>query len=421
VTVTYSPANPVVGDTIALAMTRTVNSTSVDVLRPEFRFTSLPPGSKLSTQPLLTGRGVPSATVAAATTNTVRSFLTNLGEAADYWNDATLTFTSGDNVGRSVRVEDFGSGTLLVSAGLIAPPQAGDTFTIQADATKHRVTFAPDVPGVYTLTCSVYREWTSPVQFADAPGGSRRELLSSESKTVYVGIAADMPCAISNGRGITLRLKSHDGDVTAAELHTPLTRADELAARDSTVITKLAALVGQPTSSVGPALPASVRTLIAEYADHRVLTGGSVHAVADATNVYIPDGPYDQTRTVEQLNGIRSALVAHMTTASAAGSRWHTIDDTKNLPIVQPAASLSSAIPLYADVAWRGYNRHRVQTASPASHGAADNTNTLGSIDALSDFWVAYLDFIAAASPSVPTGAETGEVELQSLYGFQIA
>lgn len=421
-TVAPSPSNPVVGDTVTLAMTRTVNSTAVEVLRPEYRLTSVPPESKLSKVGTLSARGVPSGTVAASTSNTVRSFLTNLAESADYWNDATVTFTSGDNAGRSARVEDFGSGTFAVANGLVAPPAAGDTLTLTADETKHRASFTPDVPGSYTLTCLVYREWAAPVQFDGQASTVRRQLVSSESKTVYVGVAADLPCSVSNGRGITLRLKSHDGDVTAAELHSPRTRADQLAMRDSTVVTKLAALVGQPTSSVGPALQTAVATLLTEFNGHVALTTGSVHAFPDEANPVLRDRSYEQKDVVALLNEIREKLVSHMTTAYLAGSPWHSTGDTKNLPIVEPAASLTQAIPLYADVAWRSYNRHRVQIASPASHGGTgDTTNTIGSIDYLSDFWVAYLDFIAAASPTSPSGTEPGELELSSLYGFSVA
>jgi hypothetical protein len=422
VSITYSPAYPLVGDTVALRMTRTIGGGAVEVERPEYRITATPPGSQLSKQDLLTLRANPTGTVLASTANTLRSFSTNLGEASNYWVDSTLTFTSGANAGRSVRIAAHVSsgGVVSVGDGLVAPPVAGDTFTLSGQQTE-RLSFKPDVRGEYTITGYVYREWAAAPEFdGDATGTTRRELVTSETVTVRVGVVADMPITLPGGFGITLRIKAHDAEVTAAELVNPLTRDDYLASQDSTVITKLAALAAVTTAGLCSDLPGKVATLRAEYGDHRILVAGSVHASTDSVNVYTPDRPYDQTNAVEALNRLRTILLGHLTGASAAGSRWHTEDDTKNVPIVGPATSLAQAYVLYADLAWRCYNRHRTQTAAPASHGAADNTNTLGSIDPLSDLFVAYLDFMADDSPTAPTGAEVGEVELLGTYGFSL-
>lgn len=276
--------------------------------------------------------------------------------------------------------------------------------------------FTPDVSGDYGISVLSYRESFAAAQF-DGGGEAYRIGVATETATVRVGEAMTIDMRAGE-HAATLTLGVFNGTVRTATLTDTTSQKAYAASHDSTVVTKLAALVDQAATGLGPDLIAKVADLGVQFNDHR--TQGGVHPVSDTTNVYQPDRTYDLTNAIVALNAIRAKFVAHLIGASISGSRWHNADDTKSLPIVGNASDVATAIVLYADM-FRCFEAHRVLLASPAAHSLADSTNTLGTIDKLSDLIGTWLAFIASSSPTVPTGLEDGVIQLQSLYGFKKA
>lgn len=309
----------------------------------------------------------------------------------------------------------------MVTLTSVPPESALETGLIVDDSGTASATFTPDVPGEYVYRCEAFREFVSPVMYEGAPGGSYSIAISEDTGTINVGQAMDLRVATLTGHAITVRVEVVGSTVRAAELLEPTAGVAEAAVSDSTVITKLAALVGVASSSVGPDLIANVADAVAEYGDHRTQAG--VHSASgDTVWTYVRARPYDKTTAIQQLNDLRYYLTAHMTKASeqSPSVAWHATDDNKNVFIVAPAQDLPSAIVLWADY-YRVYEAHRTQTATPAAHLVSDSTNTLPTVDVLTDLLKTLLAYFADETPTVPTGFSDGAVELQSLYGFEAA
>lgn len=279
-------------------------------------------------------------------------------------------------------------------------------------------TFTPDVPGAYVFTAYVYNEFSAGSAFDGADSGaSYKRLSATQTKTVRVGASMDLDFKIPAGHGLTLRIVSHDGTVTAASLVNPLTRESELAALDGTIVSALGDCVGELVSALGPALETAVPNLVDAYEAHRV-KGGGVHPNNDTTNVYAPGAPYSQAQAIAQLDALTATFRHHLLDASTVAAPWHTADDTKNVPITGRVSTLADAIVAYADFA-RCYSAHLDQTATPAAHGVADAVSTITITDKLTLLLQEILSFWASAAPTAPANAEPGELGLQSRYGFR--
>lgn len=288
------------------------------------------------------------------------------------------------------------------------------------DAGEPSQSFTPDVPGEYVYRCEAFYDFNAPAAFeGDGAGDTYAIAMSEETGTLHVGVAMDLPIRTLTGHGLTVRVEVVNATVRAAELVDWTTDVAYAATQNSTVQTKLAALVGVASTSFGPDLIANVADAVVEYADHRTQAG--VHSASgDTVWTYVRSRPYDKTAAIEQLNALRNTLEAHMTRGSEQGPSvtWHAADDNKNVFIVAPAASLAEATVLWADYR-RVYEAHRVQTSNPAAHLVSDSTNTLPAVDVLTDLVSTILAFFADETPTVATGLSDGAVELQSLYGFE--
>lgn len=326
----------------------------------------------------------------------------------------------GDTVTLSQTLTVGGTAVVLTQseAQLTAKPDASelDLGLIVDGFGEPIMYFDPDVPGVYSFKVVAFKEQAIANDFGSGTAETVKFATSSETVDVIVGEEFDLPIVTQNGHGITLRVIAHDDLILTAELVDPTTEKARLAALDATVLTKLEAIEGETASTSGPALMTAVATLGSNLNDH--FTESGKHTVNDTVNAWEKDAPLSMAAAVAQLNEIRDVLVAHLLNASTSGIRWHSQDDTKSVPISPPADSLASATQLYADLAWRCYERHRVLTVSPTAHAAADNTNVLGSIDLLSDLIVAILDFLADDTPTVPTSELEAGLVLDALYGF---
>jgi hypothetical protein len=277
--------------------------------------------------------------------------------------------------------------------------------------------FEPDVEGEYDFTAARRVDYRAAPSFDGDPSGSDYSIVTTvETFSIRVGVSMDLPIVTTTGHDVTLRVKSHNGVVTDAELVDPTTSVALAATQDSTVTTKLAALETVATSSLGPDIAAKVDELITKYEAHRIQ--GTIHNGADDTvNAFVFDRPYSNLSAIERLNLLRVVFVRHLTGASNATLTWHAADDTKNTPIVGEASDQASSIVLYSDL-YRCYEAHRTQTSAPASHTSSDATNTLASASVLVDLIKTYLAYVASASPTAPTNFEPGYLNLRSLYGF---
>lgn len=285
------------------------------------------------------------------------------------------------------------------------------------DATGNAsVSFTPDVVGEYELSVYPSTEYSAPSTYDGDPGGASYAVVgTADTFSVYVGTTMDLPIVTLIGHNVTLRIKSHNGVVTSAELVDPTSEVAAAASLDSTVLTKLAALETVAVSSIGPDLATKLDELVTKYNTHR--EDLTYHAASDTFNIFDWTRPYSQDEAVNRLNLLRPVLLSHLRNASASATVWHSVDDTKNTLIVGLAQDLGSAMVLYSDC-YRVYEAHRAQIASPAVHGSADSTNTLAAASVLVDLIKTYLAYVAAASPTVPDNYETGRLRLRSLYGF---
>ena len=332
---------------------------------------------------------------------------------------------AGDTVtiSQTVTIDSLTETVLRPQVTLTSVPPTSDLETglIVDEAGDAAQSFVPDAPGEYAYRCVAFRDFTAPASYEGAPGGEYEVAVSEETGTIHVAELMDLPIATLTGHGITVRVKVANATVRSAELIAPTAGLAESVGSDSTVVTKLAALVGVAASSLGPDLIANVADAVTEYNDHRTQAG--VHSASgDTVWTYVRSRPYDKTSTIEQLNALRNRLVDHMTKASEQGptNAWHATDDNKNVFIVAPATTLAQATVLWADY-FRVFEAHRTQTSAPAAHLVSDSTNTLPAVDVLTDLVKAILSFFANESPTAPSGFSDGAVALEALYGFEAA
>jgi hypothetical protein len=146
-----------------------------------------------------------------------------------------------------------------------------------------------------------------------------------------------------------------------------------------------------------------------------------IHTAADTTNTLIYETAYSVPAAQKRLNEVVFKHLRHQV-ATAIGGTWHGAgDDEKQTLQVRPeATSLGEAIVLKADFRERVYRRHLAQTASPASHGAADTDNApaipvLPLPAAIRD----YLDFVGNATPSAASGESEGIADAAAAWGFR--
>lgn len=334
---------------------------------------------------------------------------------------------AGDVVTVAVTVAGAGGNEVACSSAeltLTAVPAASTVATglvVDAASGLPALSFTADVPGVYAYIVQRFVEYVQAPGF-DGGASTHTVALDTETGSIYVGSTLALPITTPVG-ALTLTITTGEDDVISATLGSATTQKAEWAALDATVLTKLAALVGQSVATMGPALPAKVGAMgVAVDAHFRNATAhptGGGYA-ADSINAYIESTPYDIAEALQKLNKVRTMFTRHALNSTTSSIHWHLADDTKNVPIVGPATTVGEAVVLYADM-FRCYEGHRSQVAAPATHPFADATNTLGTIDPLSDFIKAVLTFLADETPAVPSAENQAQVEAISLYGFQEA
>ena len=283
--------------------------------------------------------------------------------------------------------------------------------------------FTPDVDGAYGF--ALYDESTT-YGVADYDGsatsGTRTILVASGTATLYVGTALDLPVVTATGDGGTLRLVVHNTTVRAASFSSTTTEVGRLAALDSTVLTKLAALVDVAATSVADDLPTGATTLrtkmIAHFAD------ATEHVNADTINTLLRYQATSDAYTIDLVNEEYDRLRGH-TQQGSLGARIHANDDGSSTMVTARALTIGAAFVTWSDIAYRVYERHRVlgSGATPAIHATADGdtTNTMPTGAPLTQFVVAYLDALATNAPAAVTGENTGALNLAHKFGFRKA
>lgn len=288
------------------------------------------------------------------------------------------------------------------------------------DAALRTITF--DQPGEYAFRAYDFRDVLGlPGWEGDPSGAWRRELVGTQTGTIYVGEYVELPIVTAPGHGAALRLQINNETVRAAVLIEPTTEVARVAILDSAVATALTGVVGITVANLGTQLQTGVDDLRTRYEAHRILTAAGVHADTDTTNVVDRDAVNSQEAAIEALNYLRPIVLAHAQTTGiggGVGAPWHTVEDWKNVPCAAPAIDVPSATVVLCDLRERFYERHRVQVAAPASHGAADGTNTLTAATTLDILILAYLDAIVALDPSAAVGESEGAADAAHRYGF---
>ncbi len=331
---------------------------------------------------------------------------------------------TGDNLA-AVAITSIPAGS-KVPLGLLTT--ASDKPSASAtDAVARRLavaSFTPDVAGPYGVIVYIVRHLPGlPTFLGDTAGDERFDLVASDSGTVHVAGDLDLPIATVHGDGASLRLRILDETVIAASLVDATTAKARVAIDDASVVAALAALVGQAVTAIGPVVETTATELRTMYETHRVLLAG-VHAAADTNNTVARTEANSIEGAIELAAALHAALVGHLKTGSANSPDWHkdargeAHDDLKNLPLTAPPTTLAQLVVSLADLRYRVYERHRVQVASPAPHGAADNVNALAPPTLLDAVIVAFLGAIAAEDPTVPAAKPAGIVRAVHLYGF---
>ncbi len=275
-------------------------------------------------------------------------------------------------------------------------------------------TFVPDTDGVYAFIAYDYRSRSGITD--DDPGVT---LVATQTGSVYVAAAIELPIATESGRGATLRLRVLNSTVRAAELILPLDEPSRVAILTSAVNTKLAALVGLAMSALTYDFDTDVAAMITTYNAHIALE--TSHGDPDAVNVVNEDSPRNRLGSVDALLSLADKMRQHLRGRSDDRGTWHALaDDTLNYPVAKRERTLARAVVLKSDLRERVYERHRVMLGSPSVHDAADTTNALSAPGPLDELIVAMLDEFVTSSPTTPAGEEVGAVEAAHKLGFVV-
>lgn len=308
----------------------------------------------------------------------------------------------------------------LTSVPSLSALQVGLLTDANGDPTDE---FEPDAAGHYEVEAHQVREFiVSPSYPGDPIGGTRQEFVALDTGDIFVGELMEFPIGNDLGDELILRVTVFDDDVQLAEFSSWNTEKARLASMESTVVTKLAALVGVAVTSVAPTFIARTTDLRAKYEAHRPST--TYHYVSGDTVNVMERGAADALQSaLDTVLELHQRIKRHVTTIPVvpAATRWHQVDDTENVPVCTPVLSLPGAFVALADLSWRVYTRHLGETASGHGniHKVADTTNTLTAITPLEDLIVAVLDALADQAPTAPDGEQDGAIEAANLYGFK--
>lgn len=281
--------------------------------------------------------------------------------------------------------------------------------------------FTADVAGDYNFRLYEFTEFSAaPAYDLDPAGTTRLQMVQQQDLTISVGQELSIPIRTTLDRNVLITLGVVGTTIRTVAVN-PFDPEDELtriALLQSTVQASLAALVNVTVPNLLLPPQTSIDELATEYNDHRIVTAPAVHGFADTTNVVLSERSDSQASAIEQINRLRAVLVGHLLGASAAASAWHAADDLKNLPVVLSAHDLGGATVLLCELRWRVYDRHRQQTANPASHGTSDTVNVLTAIKPLEQLIVDVIDALVAADPTAPVRESEGVQDLRHLHGF---
>ena len=279
--------------------------------------------------------------------------------------------------------------------------------------------FTPDVGGDYAITVYTFRRIIGASGYGSDPSGEARLVLSSvdTSQTISAGPYVDLPIVTQAGDGGTLRCTIVNDTVRAATIVDTVSEVGRVAALATAVTTTLTALVGVAVSALNTDLQTGSADLRTQYEAHRVDTSGSpaIHDSADSGNASAYSAAASQAAAVLLLNDLRAKMCDHQRNINVHPYG----QDLANWPLIGSAETIAQATVLFADLSERVYERHRIQVAAPTCHGSADTTHAMTAPGLLTTAIVAYLDAIAAVSPSVATGEATGATEAAHRYGFR--
>lgn len=317
-----------------------------------------------------------------------------------------------------------GAGTRVDFELTSVPPQSALALGRLLDNAGAPIdTFTPDVPGEYGVLAYDIRETgVAPPRFRDDPiANPGIRVLGTQTGTVHVAAVMSLPITTAVGHGARLEIRVVNTTVRAAALLEPLTELSRTAALEGAVVTALGNLVGVLVSALGNEFVSGVTDLRAKFELHRGTLGG-VHIVADTVTAMLNYPPNSVDYAIAVLNELHDKLVRGHMQAGSSAPRWHAVDDGKNVPLAGRATNLAQGTVLFADLAYRVYERHRVQIASPAAHGGAgDTTNALATAAApLSALIRDYFDAIAALTPTTAAGESEGADLAAHRYGFAV-
>ncbi|MBU1028533.1 MAG: hypothetical protein KKF48_05805 [Nanoarchaeota archaeon] len=339
----------------------------------------------------------------------------------------SLTATTGNVVVYQITAVPSAS---AVATGLVLTdvPSSEETPTDATDAIERGYntdTFTPDVAGEYSITAYDMLEMLGSPSYPGDPSGDHVYLLqATQTGTVYVGVAMDLPILTGDGRGGTLQLNVVDETIRAADIVNTTDEWARVAVLGAGVQANLAALVGVAVNTIGNDLPTAVNNLLTNYEAHRILTAGPVHVGRDDTNVVLRTVAHSVEGAVVLLNALYDAIVGHMELGTMSPIDWHAVgeDDYANLPVAARAATLASATVLCADLRERCYESHRIQcvaSVAPHCHGIADVVNVLTAPTALDNIITIYLDELATDAPVAIAGESEGAADARQRYGFE--
>ena len=151
------------------------------------------------------------------------------------------------------------------------------------------------------------------------------------------------------------------------------------------LVERLEPLIDGQNLILGSALFGLLGDIATKYSAHRILTAGSVHGLADSTNVLLgTSDPTTKAGAITMVNDILAKFTAHiiLTTGGVHGAA-----DSVSTPAIRklnPDADWNEIRDLANHLRSR-YERHRVLTTGGV-HGAADSTNAVADAVVTTEF-----------------------------------
>lgn len=308
---------------------------------------------------------------------------------------------------------------------------------LAGDGATRTLQFEPDVGGKYLLAAQEY------IEGATTHGGGYQSSEASYQTMVETG--AETALVLTVGERITHKMGTPTDSgtlvvwvwddyvrATTVDLHgelspaitEPSSQAATAASLDTTVLSTMAAMIGQTSVQNLGDPSATLADMLTKYNAH--IASGTFHAAADtdndvATSAIAPAGTPSNPAGLQSTASIMLQKLGNHYANRADGeevgaSVYHTKADFSNGPLAPSAGNANALYALMGDLAG-GYEAHRVNTDY---HGSADNTNALAALPRLVTLHRYFFASLRTA-PTAPATENQAAVTYAQTAGFKVS